>query len=76
MLHAHAPRVRRALVDAPGMTRKVMNFKRLALTDFKVEITRQASKKVLNVKWAEAGKCGHAWVSAVGRDITMRARLC
>lgn len=46
----------RALVDAPDATRKIVNFKRLALTDFKVDITRQASKKVLIAKLAESGE--------------------
>ncbi|KAG1655043.1 hypothetical protein FOA52_008794 [Chlamydomonas sp. UWO 241] len=45
----------RALVDAPDATRKMMNFKRLALTDLTVAIPRLASKKVLNAKLAEDG---------------------
>ncbi len=46
----------RALVDAPDATRKIMNFKRLYLTDQKVEIPRLASKKVLTAKLAESGE--------------------
>jgi len=45
-----------ALVDAPGITRHVETFKRLTLTDFKVEIPRLASKKVLTAAWTEAGE--------------------
>ncbi len=47
---------RRALVDAPDATRKVLGFKRLSLTDFKVDIPRLASKKVLSAKLAEDGQ--------------------
>ena len=46
----------RALVDAPEVTRKIMSFKRLSLTDLKVDIPRLASKKVLNAKLAESGE--------------------
>ncbi len=45
-----------ALVDAPGEVRKVVNFKRLALTDFKLDIPRLAKKSVLTQKFAEAGE--------------------
>lgn len=45
-----------ALVDAPTETRKVVNFKRLTLTDFKVEIPRLASKKVLTEALNSAGE--------------------
>jgi hypothetical protein len=34
-----------ALVDAPGQTRRQVNFKRLALTDFKLEGLPRAAKK-------------------------------
>jgi hypothetical protein len=36
-----------ALVDRPDETRRVVSFKRMALTDLKVEIPRLAKKKVL-----------------------------
>jgi hypothetical protein len=49
------PPLCRALVDAPGITRQVMNFKRLALTDFTIDIPRLASKKVLTAKCTETG---------------------
>lgn len=38
------------------MIRKVTNFKRLSVTDFKVDIPRLASKKVLTAKLAEDGQ--------------------
>jgi large subunit ribosomal protein L14e len=47
-----------ALVDAPGQTRRVVNFKRLALTDFKLELNRLAPKKTVVAKFAEAGEYG------------------
>ncbi|KAI3832239.1 hypothetical protein MKX03_032141 [Papaver bracteatum] len=37
----------RALVDAPDMERSQMNFKRLSLTDIKIDIGRIPKKKVL-----------------------------
>lgn len=43
-------------MDAPGETRRVENFKRLALTDLKVEIPRLASKKVLTEAFTSAGE--------------------
>lgn len=46
-----------ALVDAPAQTRRVENFKRLTLTDIKIDIPRLASKKVLTAKFTEAGAC-------------------
>eukprot|EP01026_Neomeris_dumetosa_P049560 TRINITY_DN4328_c1_g3_i1.p4 TRINITY_DN4328_c1_g3~~TRINITY_DN4328_c1_g3_i1.p4 ORF type:complete len:133 (-),score=27.74 TRINITY_DN4328_c1_g3_i1:294-692(-) len=37
----------RALIDLPDEQRRVINFKRLSLTDFKIDIPRLAKKKVL-----------------------------
>ncbi len=45
-----------ALVDAPGQARRVVNFKRLTLTDFVIEIPRLAKKSVLTAKFQEAGE--------------------
>src|SRR5690349_3728242 len=45
-----------ALVDAPGQARRVVNFKRLALTDLKIDIPRLATKKVITAKFSEAGE--------------------
>jgi ribosomal protein L14E/L6E/L27E len=46
-----------ALVDAPGEIRHVVNFKRLTLTDFKLEIPRLASKKVVTEAFSSSGEC-------------------
>ena len=45
-----------ALVDHPDEVRRVINFKRLVLTDFKVDIPRLAKKKVLKAALDESGK--------------------
>lgn len=44
-----------ALVDRPDEIRRVINFKRLALTDLKVDIPRLAKKKVLKEALATSG---------------------
>jgi hypothetical protein len=46
-----------ALIDAPGLTRRMETFKRLTLTDFTLDIPRLAAKKVVNEKWTSAGEC-------------------
>mmetsp|Transcript_26481 Transcript_26481/g.57780 ORF Transcript_26481/g.57780 Transcript_26481/m.57780 type:complete len:136 (-) Transcript_26481:313-720(-) len=63
----------RALVDAPEETRKVMNFKRLAMTDFKVDIPRLASKKVLKAKLAESDVLAKFKASAWGQKLAKQA---
>lgn len=45
----------RALVDHPNEVRRQMNFKRLALTPYKIEIPRLAKKKVLKAALEESG---------------------
>lgn len=45
-----------ALVDRPDEVRRVMNFKRLAITDFKVDIPRLAKKAVLQKAIDDAGE--------------------
>ena len=45
-----------ALVDAPDMVRSQMNFKRLSLTDIKIEINRVPKKKVLIEAMEKAGE--------------------
>lgn len=49
-----------ALVDCPSEGRRVINFKRLALTDLKVEIPRLASKKVLTEAFKAAGEAAQS----------------
>ncbi|KAI3934744.1 hypothetical protein MKW92_026017 [Papaver armeniacum] len=53
----------RALVDAPDMVRRQMSFKRLSLTDIKVDIGRTPKKKVL-IKAMEAADVEGKWVSS------------
>ena len=45
----------KALVDAPDMVRGQMNFKRLSLTDIKIEINRVPNKKALIEAMEKAG---------------------
>lgn len=44
-----------ALVDAPDMVRSQINFKRLSLTDIKIDIPRIPKKKTLIAAMEEAG---------------------
>ena len=46
-----------ALVDRPDEVRRVENFKRLAITDLKVDIPRLAKKAVLKKALEEGGAC-------------------
>ena len=46
-------------MDRPDETRRVMNFKRLLLTDFKCDLTRLAKKKELQQALDESGRLGH-----------------
>ena len=49
----------RALIDGPtkltGVTRQIIPFKRLSLTDFVVKIGRNSRQKALTKAWTEAG---------------------
>lgn len=47
--------VNQALVDAPDMVRCQMNFKRLSLTDIKIDIKRVPKKTTLIKAMEEAG---------------------
>ena len=55
-----------ALVDFPGQTRRVISFKRMALTDFTVDIPRLAKKSVLAKALEEAGEWGGAGQGSAG----------
>ena len=46
-----------ALVDRPEEIRRVINFKRLAITDLKIDIPRLAKKKVLKEALETSGAC-------------------
>ena len=45
-----------ALIDRPDVVRRVENFKRLTLTDFKVDIHTLAKKKALTKALDDNGK--------------------
>ena len=58
----------RALVDSPDLVRAAMNFKKLSLTDIKVEIPRMPKKKQLADAVEAAGTDLHyKWLNDVGR---------
>ena len=48
----------KCLIDGPeeltGVSRQVISYTRIALTDFTVKIQRNARQKTLKAKWAEA----------------------
>ena len=62
----------RALIDRPDELRRVINFKRLALTDFKIEIPRLAKKKVLKEKLDEADVFNKFAQSSWGQKLAKR----
>ncbi|RDX61035.1 hypothetical protein CR513_60771 [Mucuna pruriens] len=64
----------RALVDAPDMVRSPVNFKRLSLTDIKIDIKRVPKKKDL-VKAMEAADVKNKWDnSSWGRKLIVKKR--
>ncbi|KAL5195741.1 putative 60S ribosomal protein L14 [Glycine soja] len=64
----------RALVDAPDMVRSQVNFKRLSLTDIKIDIKRVPKKKDL-VKAMEDADVKTKWEkSSWGRKLIVRKR--
>ncbi|CAK9149735.1 unnamed protein product [Ilex paraguariensis] len=64
----------RALVDAPDMVRCQMNFKRLSLTDIKIDITRTPKKKAL-IAAMEAADVKNKWEnSSWGRKLIVQKR--
>jgi len=64
----------RALVDAPKMVRCQMNFKRLSLTDIKIDIPRVPKKKVL-IEAMEAAEVQKRWDnSSWGRKLIVQKR--
>jgi len=48
--------ISQALVDAPDMVRSQLNFKRLTLTDIKIDIKRVPNKKTLVTALEAAGR--------------------
>ncbi|KAF5738558.1 60S ribosomal protein L14-1 [Tripterygium wilfordii] len=64
----------RALVDAPDMIRTQMNFKRLSLTDIKIEINRVPRKKNL-IEAMEKADVKNKWEnSSWGRKLIVQKR--
>ncbi|XP_059632336.1 large ribosomal subunit protein eL14z [Cornus florida] len=64
----------RALVDAPDMVRCQMNFKRLSLTDIKIDIKRIPKKKTL-VAAMESADVKNKWEkSSWGRKLIVQKR--
>eukprot|EP00262_Sarcandra_glabra_P011315 TRINITY_DN27179_c0_g1_i1.p1 TRINITY_DN27179_c0_g1~~TRINITY_DN27179_c0_g1_i1.p1 ORF type:complete len:135 (+),score=31.70 TRINITY_DN27179_c0_g1_i1:102-506(+) len=64
----------RALVDAPDMVRGQMNFKRLSLTDIKIDIPRIPKKKSL-IAAMEAADVKNKWDSSSwGRKLIVQKR--
>jgi large subunit ribosomal protein L14e len=62
----------RALVDRPDEVRRVINFKRLALTDIKLDIPRLAKKKVLSEALSTADVFSSFEKSAWGQKLAKR----
>uniref|UniRef100_A0A0D6RA73 Large ribosomal subunit protein eL14 domain-containing protein n=1 Tax=Araucaria cunninghamii TaxID=56994 RepID=A0A0D6RA73_ARACU len=64
----------RALVDAPKMGRCQMNFKRLSLTDIKIDIPRTPKKKVL-IEAMQAAEVQKRWEnSSWGRKLIVQKK--
>ncbi|CAN6554057.1 hypothetical protein ACFX13_004107 [Malus domestica] len=64
----------RALVDAPDMVRTQLNFKRLSLTDIKIDIKRVPNKKTL-IAAMEAADVKNKWEkSSWGRKLVVQKR--
>eukprot|EP00884_Botryococcus_braunii_P015723 jgi/Botrbrau1/2834/Bobra.0125s0041.1 len=62
----------RALVDHPDEIRRQMNFKRLALTPYKIEIQRLAKKKELKEALETSGVFEKFQQSAWGKKLAAR----
>ncbi|XP_030548714.2 probable 60S ribosomal protein L14 [Rhodamnia argentea] len=64
----------RALVDAPDMVRSQMNFKRLSLTDIKIDIKRVPRKSALIKAMQEADVQGKWDKSSWGRKLIVQKK--
>jgi large subunit ribosomal protein L14e len=66
----------KALIDGPtpvtGVTRQMIPFKHLRLTNIKVEIQRQPREKMLKAAWAKADVLAKWKSSAAGQKIANR----
>ncbi|BDA44283.1 60S ribosomal protein L14 [Coccomyxa sp. Obi] len=63
----------RALVDRPDEVRRIINFKRLVLTDFKIDIPRLAKKKVLTAALEESEVFSKFENSTWGKKLAKRS---
>lgn len=63
-----------ALVDAPDMVRSQMNFKRLSLTDIKIDIKRVPKKRTLIEAMEKAG--GFQVVKNAKENVTLVPNYC
>ncbi|KAK4742983.1 hypothetical protein SAY87_000984 [Trapa incisa] len=64
----------RALIDAPDMVRTQINFKRLSLTDIKIDINRVPKKKALVQAMKEADVQGKWERSSWGRKLIVQKK--
>ncbi|KAG6416221.1 hypothetical protein SASPL_123646 [Salvia splendens] len=64
----------RALVDSPDMVRSQMNFKRLSLTDIKIDIKRVPKKKTLVAAMEAADVKGKWESSSWGKKLIVQNR--
>ncbi|CAN1766722.1 60S ribosomal protein L14-1 [Linum perenne] len=63
-----------ALVDSPDMVRSQINFKRLTLTDIKIDINRVPKKKTLIEAMEKADVKGKWEKSSWGRKLIVKQR--
>ena len=68
--HSEVSLLPQALVDRPEEIRRVINFKRLAITDLKVDIPRLAKKKVLKEALETSGAC-HTKLHCFSRFVSL-----
>jgi len=63
----------RALVDSPTEIRKVVNFKRLTLTDYKLDIPRLAQKKVVAEAFSSTDVLAKFAATSWGKKLAARS---
>ena len=60
-------------MDHPDETRRIINFKRLTMTDYKLDIPRLAKKSVLAKAFADSDVAAKFAASAWGQKLAKRA---
>merc|ERR1712086_99652 len=63
----------KALIDLPDMVRQPINFKRLSLTDVKIDIKRMPGKTALKAALEESGAIESFHASAWGKKLAVSA---